>query len=185
MERDFREFFNGLRDIRTYRVVIALGVLAVGAFFFMDYLLTTLLVASVGLVAWTMNRMGELKRFGIELTTFATVLIAVVHGPYIGAVTGLGLILLQIVAGQYTGGYIIWVIPSYMFVGCISGVFATTDIFVLGALLTVGMQVFFASMTAVTSLGRLEMYMPYAVTNVGFNLLLFYYLAPILLELMV
>ncbi len=184
MLEGFEHLTEYSKNPRIYWTAGIIGMVAAGVFFFTEYVAAALLVAGVALTAWTVNQLG-IKTVGIELTTLSTVLIGAVYGPFIGAVAGFGLILLQVIAGQYTGGYIIWVIPSYAVAGFAAGFFSGRDIFVLGAALTVGMQVVFALLSSVTSLGSLDRYLPYAVTNTGFNLVLFYYFAPLMLELMV
>lgn len=184
MRDRLKEILDQLKQPIVYRAVGIIALLAIGVFFFTSYLVTAALVAGVGIVSWSVNKMN-MKRIGIELTTLSTVLIGVVYGPLIGAAAGFGLIILQITAGQYSGGYIIWVIPSYPVAGAIAGIQSGMEIFALGAGLIIGMQTVFAALTSFSSAGRLDKYLPYAVTNVLFNLAVFYYLAPILLGLMV
>ncbi|MFB6147428.1 MAG: hypothetical protein ABEJ66_00950 [Candidatus Nanohaloarchaea archaeon] len=177
---DLKEFVG--RPI-VYRSFILAAVISVALLYFTSYVVTAALVVSVAVVAWAMNKVN-MKRFGVELTTLSTVLIAVTYGPAVGAGMGLALVMLQVTAGQYTGSYIIWVIPSYAVAGLAAGVLSGLDIFTLGFGLTVVMQAVFATLTSVTSSGKLQAYLPYAVTNIAFNLLMFSYVAPVLLPLM-
>lgn len=176
-------YLDFLRQPRVYRLLLAAAAVSVAVLYFTSYIVTAALVLGVAAVAWTMNRAG-MKRVGIELSTLSTVLIGVSYGPVVGAAMGFAVIMLQVTAGQYTGSYIIWVIPSYAVAGLLSGVMSSMDVFVLGMGLTVGMQAIFAALTSFTASGRLQAYLPYAVTNVVFNLLVFRYVAPVLLPLM-
>jgi len=184
MREEFQEFLERIKNPLVYRAIGLVALLAAGAFMFTSYVVTAILVVGVGVISWSMHKL-QVKRIGVELTTLSTVLIAVTYGPLIGAIAGFGLIILQITAGQYTGGYIIWVIPSYPVAGIIAGISSSMEIFTLGAGLIIGMQMVFAILTSVSAAGRLDKYLPYAVTNIIFNLAVFYYVAPALQELMV
>lgn len=172
-----------LKRPKVYRSLLLISGVAVAALLFTSYIVTAALVVGVGVVAWTMNRLS-MKQIGIELATLSTVLIAVAYGPMVGAGMGFALIILLVTAGQYTGSYIIWVIPSYAVAGFIAGSLASMDITVLGIGLTIGMQAVFATLTSVSAAGQLNRYLPFAVTNIIFNLFAFGYLAPRLLPLM-
>lgn len=179
----FEEFKNTITQPKVYRSLLVVAAAAVAALYFTSYIVTAALVVGVAVVSWSMNKFN-MKKVGIELATLSTVLIGVAYGPVIGAAMGLALIILQVSAGQYTGSYIIWVIPSYAVAGFVAGVLGSTDIFLLGFGLTVGMQAVFATLTSVTASGSLSHYLPYAATNVVFNLVVFRYVAPVLLPLM-
>lgn len=183
MEDQLRQFLERLRQPPVYRILILLVLAGATVFLFTSYVVTAALVAGVAVVSWSVNKAG-IKQIGIELATLSTVLVGVTYGAVPGAVAGLGLVTLQLVAGQYTGSYIVWVIPSYAVTGFIAGFFSGMDIFVLGTALTVGMQSLFATLTSVTAAGELSRYFPYAATNVIFNLFVFRYVAPLLLGLM-
>lgn len=172
-----------VKDPKLYRPVLLAAASAVAALYFTSYVVTAALIVGVAVVSFLVNK-ANLKQIGIELATLATVLIAVTYGPLIGALIGLALVFLQITVGQYTGSYIIWVIPAYGVAGFVAGSLAGTGIFVLGFGLTVVMQAFFATLTAATASGNLGRYMPYAVTNIVFNFFVFRYVAPGLLPLM-
>jgi hypothetical protein len=172
-----------VKDPKLYRPVILAAAAAVAALYFTSYVVTAALVVGVAVVAFLVNK-ANMKQVGIELATFSTVLIAVTYGPLVGGLMGLGLVFLQITAGQYTGSYIIWVIPAYGVAGFIAGSFSGAGVFALGFGITVGLQAVFAALTAVTASGNLGRYMPYAVTNVIFNFFAFQYLALVLLPLM-
>ncbi len=177
------EYIERLKDTRLYRFIIVAALIGVAAYFFTGYVITGILVIGVGVVSWTVNRLG-MKQVGVELATLSTVVIGVAYGPIPGSLMGLALIMLQMTAGQYTGSYIVWVIPAYPVAGFIAGTFNGVGIFVLGAGLTAGMQALFAVMTAVTVAGNFPRYFPYAATNVVFNLTMFMYVAPVILPLM-
>jgi hypothetical protein len=63
-----------------------------------------------------------LKVFGIEFVTFSTILAGSFYGPVTGAVFGVCLLIIHLIAARYNGGpYIVWTIPSYIIVGVLSG----------------------------------------------------------------
>ncbi|MFB6191363.1 MAG: hypothetical protein ABEJ64_02955 [Candidatus Nanohaloarchaea archaeon] len=181
------ERLQDLKDVFTqpkvYRPLVAIAAAAVAALYFTSYVVTAALVVGTAVTAFMMNKLN-MKQVGVELATLSTILIAVTYGPVVGAVVGLAVITLQVTAGQYTGSYIIWVIPSYGIAGFIAGSLSGADIFTLGFGLTAGMQVVFAALTSVMASGNLSRYLPYAVTNVLFNFAVFMYVAPALLPLM-
>lgn len=179
----FKELVERLKKPRIYRLILALGLLFIGAYLFTGYLVTAALVIGVGTMAWTVNKIN-MKQIGVELATFSTVLIGAAYGEVPGAFIGISLILLQVTAGQYKGSYLTWVIPAYPVAGFLAGIFGGLEIFLLGSAITVGMQAVFAFLTSVTSMGSFPKYFPYAATNVIFNIVMFQSIAPLLLPLM-
>jgi hypothetical protein len=75
-----------------------------------------------------------LKIVGIELVTFSTILTGRFFGPAIGAVFGVCLLTIHLIASRYNGGpYLVWTIPSYALIGILSGFL--TDVKMLVAMI--------------------------------------------------
>ena len=63
-----------------------------------------------------------MKLFGIELVTFSTILVGSLFGSFAGAIFGVCLLIIHLIAGNYSGGpYLIWVFPEYVAIGILSG----------------------------------------------------------------
>lgn len=171
------EIVEKVKEPGFYRPFTALVGLSAAALFLTDYFVIGILLIATALTSWGVRQAG-IKRVGIELATFSTVIIGFTYGAATGAGIGLLLIMLQIVAGQYTQGYIIWVIPSYAVAGFLAGTFSSVGIFTLGASLLIGMQIIFATFSAILPMGNISKYLPYGITNIVFNLFMFKFIAP-------
>lgn len=145
--------------------------------FFTDYAVTALLALSAILAAGIIHRL-HLRQTGVELTTFATIITGMAHGPLIGGVTGFILIMLQMFIGQYSGLYIFWVVPSYAIAGAVAGFLGASSITATGIGIVIGLHAVFSSFTAILTSRRLPSYLMYALLNIIFNVALFVYVAP-------
>ena len=121
----------------------------------------------------------QVKNIGIELVTFTTILTGVVFGPATGAMVGLALIISHLIIGHFAfGAYILWLIPSYIVLGFLSGAVTGFDFFALGIYLTLGMNAFNLILTALIFPQNLGNYLPYSITNIMFNFIMFSFFGP-------
>ncbi|MBI2971021.1 MAG: hypothetical protein HYY37_01225 [Candidatus Aenigmarchaeota archaeon] len=114
----------------------------------------------------------RVRSVGIELVTFATVITGVTHGPVAGAMVGLVLILFHVLAGQFIGEYVLWVIPGYVIAGFLAPSLGG-GIAAAGTTVTLALNVINIMFTLLVGRQNLSRFLPYALTNVLFNWLLF------------
>ncbi len=171
-EKARQEVVSRLKSKQVYRAVLFLFLVAVPAFFLTDYFVLGILILSPIVVAWLVKYV-EMRWSGVETGTFAVVMVGMVLGPEMGAVLGFVIITAQMVVGQYIGPYILWVIPSYVVAGFVAGMMASMNPATLGIAMIIGLQATFLTFTALLTPSGLSKYLPYAVGNTLFNVILF------------
>ncbi len=78
-----------------------------------------------------MGWFGPMKLVGIELVTFSTILVGSFFGSVVGAIFGVSLLVIHLIAAKYSGGpYIAWVLPEYALIGILSGFLANVNLLV-------------------------------------------------------
>ncbi len=175
-----KQRMEALDHRRVYKAGLLGLLIVIPALFLTRYFLAFSLLAVTATTSMMVNRF-ELNSFGIETVTFSAVILGRVFGPEAGAALAFIAIMLQVMIGSPPGVYILWVAPGYTAAGFIAGMIAATDIFLLGAATVVGLQTSFLFFTAVLMPSQLGRYVPYAVLNVLFNIVLFKALGPPLL----
>lgn len=172
-----KNYGNGIISKR----ILLIGLVIGSTLFFTDYMLVAALIILTVITPLALNHLG-LKGLGIELVTLTTVIIGINFGPEAGAIAGFLLMATHMISGQFTGAYILWVIPSYAVAGFIAGT-AGLEITVLGIALAVGMNVAFTALTMAVTPEAIRYFVPHAAGNIVFNALLFTQIAPQLLAL--
>lgn len=148
-----------------------------------DVMIISVLAALSIILPIFLNYAG-IKMLGIELVTLTTVLTALELGPEAGAAAGFLLMTAHMVAGQFSGAYILWVIPSYAIAGFVAGTISM-DITTLGIGIAVVLNTLFTALTsAISPPGALSGQIPHAIGNIVFNSVIFLYVAPQLLAMM-
>ncbi len=177
-----------LRDLfesRNFKRYLILGfalmvmVLVLQKFFILAVLILTSLV-----ISYFVGMFQMAKSIGVELATFTTILAGFVFGPSTGAVVGLFLVITHLTVGHFSAGiYVLWVVPIYVAAGILSGTLAGFSFVTLGIYLMLGINVINLALTAVTFPQNLGNFLPYAVTNVIFNYILFSQFGPAIYSL--
>ncbi len=151
---------------RIVAIVFLLLVLMKGVM-----LLVILIALSFG-ISFIMNNF-PIRQLGIELVTFIAVLSGLKFGPWIALLITFILISYHMIAGGFFGNYLLWVIPAYCITAVLSGFLPYADVIQLGIYATFAINLnnlFFTLITGPTNLTR---YLPYAITNIIFNVFLF------------
>lgn len=161
-------------DWKIYAIAIGLLLLA-GLILFLEklffFLVLTLLTVLVSLI---LRYLQPLKYMGIELATLSTILVGVVYGPVIGGVYGFTILLIHLILGHYyMGSYLIWVIPEYILLGILSGIFKNELSAILGLFLIVGINVLNMFLTSIAESDRVARLLPYAIGNSIINSVIF------------
>ncbi|AJF61661.1 TPA: hypothetical protein HA239_03780 [Candidatus Woesearchaeota archaeon] len=167
-----------LNIARIVAIVLLLYVVLKGIL-----VLSVLILLSLSM-SYIINNYG-LRQYGLELVTLVAVLTGVKYGPVPSLILTFILITYHMLAGGFFAKYVFWVIPAYTIAGFISGFFPATAVTALGLYATLGINISNTFFTAVTSPGYLFKYLPFAVTNVIFNVILFAVAARPLLLLMI
>lgn len=180
---DIKENLNTIIENSIFRKLVLAIPLVAGIFLITDIIVISILAALAIITPIFLNYAG-IKMLGIELVTLTTVLTALQMGAGAGAIAGLILMTAHMVAGQYSGVYLFWVIPSYAAAGFVAGT-VSLDITVLGIGIAVVLNTVFTALTSIMSPPQaLSAQIPHAVGNIVFNSILFLYLAPQLLAMM-
>ena len=164
-----------------YRFLAAIPIVTIPAIFMRSIFIAAVMIIATIMVSYFSKR-TRLKKFGLELVTFTTVLIGVMFGALPGAIVGAVLILLHDVITGRIASYLLIVVPFFGVIGAIAGTFASVDIITLGVgLALLSHLVFIFSRTIA---GRFPIsYIPYFAFNMLFNFFLFSNVAPKLLGL--
>ena len=142
-----------------------LFVFARGPFVIVTFFIATILVA-------LLINISKIRIFGIEFATFLGVVTAIAYDPLTGAILSAILITVHMLIANYTGPYMVWVIPSYAVgsyvAGLIGGGVATTGLY--ATILIDGICLLFTMIFYRQHIGA---YAPYILTNVVINFLMF------------
>jgi len=179
---DFRKRFQTvLENGITKKLLLALPLIA-GFLLITDFVIISILAAASIILPIFLNYLG-IKMLGIELVTLTTVLTALQIGSEAGAIAGLVLMTGHMVAGQYSGAYLLWVIPSYAVAGFAAGTMGLS-VTTIGIGITFVLNTLFTTITYFVSPQGLSKQIPHALGNITLNSVFFLYVAPQLLAMM-
>ncbi len=141
-----------------------------------------LLLFTATFAASYFGRKTKLKKFGLELATFTTIITGMTFGVIPGLLAGVLTILFHDLITGRINLYLAVVVPTFGVIGAVAGMYPHANIFVLGVGLTIFSHLIFIIFQ--TLLYRFPArYLPYFALNVVFNALLFYNIAPTVLKL--
>ncbi len=123
---------------------------------------------------------ANIRNIGIEFILLTTVFAGVNYGPETGVIVGFALITFHLIVAQYMGPYILWVVPQYALAGFLAGKFTSLQISTLGFYLAILMSVIGIFFTLLFTRDNFGDYIPYVITNLIFNFLIFKFLAPVI-----
>lgn len=159
---------------------LLVGVLILQKFFLLVVLVGLSLVISYFIGTYQMS-----KSVGMELVTFTTVLAGFVFGPTTGAFIGLVLIISHLIIGHFAAGiYVVWVLPLYLAAGVLAGTVSGFDFVTLGLYTALAINGIGIVLTAIAYMQNLGSYIPFAITNVIFNLIVFSQFGPAVISLL-
>ena len=165
------EFLSLLLRINWKYVAVLAVIVALIAVYVKLFAVVLLLVAMI-LVSVFINYF-HLRMLGIELVTFATVILGIAYGPAIGAVVGLVFVLISLVFSGYFGIYYLWVVPQYAIVGYLVSGWADQNIVSLGLNITIALQILNLVLTYLFDRYSFFSHIIYSVTNIIFNFIIF------------
>lgn len=170
-------------SIITPKQALIAGGLLITLFFLFKFLIGALLMV-LAIAAAFMVVTLNVRRFGIELVTFASVLIAMAHGPIVGAIVAFILICTHLLIGQFIDIYVLWVIPGYVLGALIAGIIGGQAVTSVGLGVSIGLNILFFLCTALINPSNLTKQIPNGIGNVIVNWGLFTLFAPIVFNLM-
>jgi hypothetical protein len=169
---------------RLVRYLKLIGIMALLFAIFKGVFILVILIGLSLSMSYLVNYI-KLRNLGIELVTLIAVLVGIKYGSMPAFLITFVLILYHLAAGGFFGTYWFWVIPSYCLAGVIAGFFQAEDISRLGFFLTLGINMITSVFTAIATPGFLPRHLPFAVSNVIFNVILFNLLGKTLLLLLI
>lgn len=137
-----------------------------------------LLIVSEIVLALVMGFL-HMQKFGFELVTVTAVLGGFLYGPTTGMSIGIILSIFHYLLSQSFGPYIFYSIPIFGAVGFLAGMFAGSNIVLLG----IGISLVYNAMTTTLgtlSTGNLFGELLWSGTNLALNLILFTQFVPLL-----
>ena len=160
-------------DWKVYSVLIGIALLGFVALFLHKLFFFLVISLATSLVALILRFVKPLKYMGIELVTLSTMLVGASYGPIIGGIYAFTLLLTHLVLGDYyIGVYLIWVLPEYVLLGVMSGVFAS-NLDSIGIAFVIGMNIMNLIFTYLNENDRFFKELPYAIGNSLINSFLF------------
>ncbi|MFH0832311.1 MAG: hypothetical protein V1900_01130 [Candidatus Aenigmatarchaeota archaeon] len=119
----------------------------------------------------------HIRGIGVELVLLITVLTGFAYGPWPAVILGFILITFHMVVSQHLGVYLLWVIPAYSAVGFFAGTTAMS-IARFGIFATFALNAFNFLVTLLIMRENVGKFLPFAITNVAFNAVVFMFVAP-------
>lgn len=124
----------------------------------------------------------HMRSFGIEFVLLVAVITGMAYGSVAGAVAGFLLITIHMIATQHVNVYLLWVIPGYSIAGFLAGS-TTMSIATFGVYATIVLNLINLAITAIVFRQNTGKFLPFAITNIIFNMFLFTYIAPSLIRI--
>ena len=160
-------------DWKIYAVGIGIILLVVMILFLEKVFLFLIIILVTLLLALILRFLHPVKYLGVELVTLSTMLVGVVYGPVIGGIYGFTMLLAHLIVGDYfIGTYLMWLLPEYVLLGVLSGIFGAGIIGPLGVSFIVGMNLLNLILTFVGENERFAKELPFAVGNAVINSIL-------------
>ncbi|MCD6575617.1 MAG: hypothetical protein J7K73_00465 [Nanoarchaeota archaeon] len=176
------DWFEKLSKKFDARYLIAIPLITIPTLLFTKLMVVLLLFAATFAVSY-FGQKTKLKKFGLELATFTTIITGVSFGAIPGIIAGVLTILFHDLLTGRISLYLVVVVPTFGLIGAIASVYPHTNLLVLGVGLTIFSHLIF--ITFQTLLHRFPArYMPYFALNVIFNALLFYNIAPTIIKIL-
>ena len=161
-------------DWKVYSSVVGILLLCILALFLHKVFFFLVIVFATALVGLILRFLQPLKYLGIELVTLSTMVVGAVYGPIIGGLYAFTLLLTHLILGDYyIGTFLVWIIPEYILLGVLSGIFGSSLLGPLGVLLIVGLNSMSLFFTLIGETERFGKEMPYAIGNTIINSILF------------
>jgi len=154
-------------------LIVAVPIVLIGLLFGKETIVFIFILSAI-ILDFVVFLFPAMKYFGIELTTFTTVLIGFVYGPAAGAVAGLILLVLHLLIARYTPGfYMVWLIPEYMLAGFFSGLLKEIGFATLGVYSTIAINAINIFLSIILDKYSASEIFVYSLTNVLFNVFIF------------
>ncbi len=158
--------------IRLDRYIFVIGIVLLAVLALTNLLVISLIMSIAFVLSFFINKFG-LRAIGIELVTFVAVVTGYTYGAFAGVVVALVLIVFHLLVSGYFGIYFAWVIPEYPVAAYIASTMAGQGIVFVGILITIGLNIFNFTITALVARENIGKYLPFMLTNIAFNAALF------------
>jgi hypothetical protein len=162
------------------KFLLAIPIFTIPFMFYKTLMLIVLLIVATIFVSYLGSR-TVLKKLGVELVTFTTVVTGVLFGMLPGIISGVVLIIIHDIITNRIHNYWVVVVPLFGVVGALAGLYPNINIILLGVGLTLFSHITFMVFQTVTRHFPVR-YVPYFVLNVFLNAALFYSIAPLIVS---
>lgn len=153
-------------DWKIYSIAIGILMLVAMAIFLKKFFFFLVISLATVMLALILRFLHPVKYLGVELITLSTILVGVVYGPIVGGLYAFVMLLMHLILGDYyIGTYLVWIMPEYILLGILSGLFGTGIIGPLGVAFIIGMNVLNLFFTFLGENERFAKELPYAIGN--------------------
>ena len=166
------------------KVMLIIALLLITALFFFNLLVVLSLIIVSLAISFLVGKSRIIRHIGIELVAFTTIITGVVYGGGISILIGLILIIFHLAMSGYFGTYVIWVVPEYTLMGYVASLMTTMSITSVGLAIVIGISVLNMFFTFLVFRENVIRYLPWVMTNIIFNAVLFFFLAPPLVQVL-
>jgi hypothetical protein len=168
----------GLRGALALAIILAAAMLVTKLF-----VMAALVV--MAFILTMLVRTFHLRMLGLELATFLTILSGYLYGPEAGMIVGLVSILFHLIGGGYSFGlFYFCIVPTYVLIGLLAGMWSSQPITSLGIYLVLLLNGINLGFTLLFTPGGLVRHVPFALTDILFNVMLFTLVAPALVAIL-
>ncbi len=178
--KGFTEFLRKIKPGIWKYLIIAMLLLLSILFFKKVLILVILLILSV-IVSFLVG-VYNLRAYGIELSTFVTIISGYALGPAWGGSIGAISMIMHLVLSQALGVYIVWVIPGIVIAGVLAGMLNFISITTLGVVIIISLQAANIMLTSLVNPENLPKYMMHVAGNTALNLILILKLSSLVLQ---
>lgn len=178
------EVFQKFLEQLDLKIVLVIAAILIGIFFFFSWLLVLALVVASIVVSFIVGK-SRIRNIGFELVAFAAIITGFAYGATAGIIIGLILIVFHLAVAGFFGVYVIWTIPEYGLMGYLASTMAASQsITSIGIILVVGINIVNIIITASVFRSHSIKHLPWVLTNILFNAILFIFLAPSLVQVL-
>lgn len=178
-----------VRKDRKRALIVSLIIFGVVASLFgvLGQFIILLMVAAAVVLAFFVGEF-ELKKFGVELVTFITVLTGFLYGPMVGLIIGTFLLIIHFILARSLGPYVIYCVPTMAVIGLLAGYAGTGgwfggDVALVGIILSLIYNLITGGLGTIM-FGDFFDELLWSGTNFALNFILFLKIAPMILTVL-
>lgn len=168
---------------RRWTVIFFGAILLLVLLISFRFLFIVLLLLMTSLIIGFLLRPIRSLTLGIEIGILATVVASMTHGIKAGLIVGLGVLTAKLIAEGSLSVYSLVIYPSHIIIAVGAGLVPEANITTVGIIAALFHNVFTGILSFIFLGGRAGKIITFASTNILFNLILFWWVAPFLVRI--